>query len=545
LRVSIARRGTRGGKPERRVFRKRTEAYSLVVAPEGIELAAGDQAGIFYGLTTFLQLARDAKPIPCCRINDFPSLPIRGVHFDLKGAFPTVAYLEEAIRELAFYKINTILMEYEDKVLFERHPAVSHPAALAKEEWRKITRLADEHCIKIIPLQQSLGHVEYILRHKRYAGLAEHGHIQQLCPSDPGSGKLVADLIDEILDIHPDCRLFHIGGDEAYHLGACPRCARKNREDLYLEWIATVASILREKEKTPVIWDDMLRHMRPEKRARLKGDVTLMYWQYGPSARSSDEGFFEKSREYAHEGWPVVAAAGAKGVNGYFSNLGLFDQNILNIRQWTHDAVRFGFQGAVSTAWSRWSSLLPPCEVFETAWYPLIASAESFWTGTSGADAAFDRRFSESFLGKDCPEVVAAIRALNSMPPRLGHPPSVQEAAEETIAACIKKAGLNRRYLQTLILFSKVDRHLWNKNRLLGEFSAIQPSLARGKSLGEDFIAPCKKWARDIRNEARLLALEMRKLLKNQIVAPDIEELIETRLAYGTELMQQIEEHFP
>jgi hypothetical protein len=63
--------------------------------------------------------------------------------------------------------------------------------------------------------------------------------------------------------------------------------------------------------------------------------------------------------------------------------------------------------------------------------------------------------------------------------------------------------------------------------------------------LGEDFIAPRKKWARDIRNEARLLALEMRKLLKNQIVAPDIEELIETRLAYGTELMQQIEEHFP
>ena len=58
------------------------EGYRLEVSPSNVVVASSDAAGAFYARQTLVQLAeaRDGKTVyPCCRINDRPAYPWRGV----------------------------------------------------------------------------------------------------------------------------------------------------------------------------------------------------------------------------------------------------------------------------------------------------------------------------------------------------------------------------------------------------------------------------------------------------------------------------------
>jgi len=69
--------------------------------------------------------------------------------------------------------------------------------------------------IDVIPLQQSFGHVEYILRHPRYKELREdQKDYSQVCPlKESLNRELFKDLFTEMAAAHPS-KYFHIGGDE-------------------------------------------------------------------------------------------------------------------------------------------------------------------------------------------------------------------------------------------------------------------------------------------------------------------------------------------
>jgi N-acetyl-beta-hexosaminidase len=62
------------------------QGYSLVASSEGITLQANDEAGLFYGVQTILQLVQDAhNPIvKGIEIKDWPDIESRAVHYDTK-----------------------------------------------------------------------------------------------------------------------------------------------------------------------------------------------------------------------------------------------------------------------------------------------------------------------------------------------------------------------------------------------------------------------------------------------------------------------------
>ena len=64
------------------------EGYILTVTQDRAEIMATGEAGLFYGCQTLEQLIEDAvdyhKPVPSCKIIDFPALAYRAVHFDVK-----------------------------------------------------------------------------------------------------------------------------------------------------------------------------------------------------------------------------------------------------------------------------------------------------------------------------------------------------------------------------------------------------------------------------------------------------------------------------
>jgi hypothetical protein len=181
-------------------------------------------------------------------------------------------------------KLNTLLFEFGPRFPFERHATIRSSSALTDSELRQILDLAQSHGIQCIPLQQSLGHLNYLLRHDEYSHIREEEDQKaQMCPTNENSFRIFTELAEEILAYFPDSRFLHIGADETRHLGVCPRCRETEKKtskgSLYVNYINKVCDWLMERNIRPILWDDILcRH--PHIISELHQDACIMYWDY-------------------------------------------------------------------------------------------------------------------------------------------------------------------------------------------------------------------------------------------------------------------------
>lgn len=273
---------------------KKQESYILDIS-DNIIIQGADPAGVFYGVATLIQMLEDGIKIQRCRIEDSPAMTIRAEHWDLKGLMPKFHYLKERILELSKYKINTLLVEYEDKFKFEKHPLIVSPIALSKKQVADLVKTAEDNFIQIIPLVQSLGHAEYVLKHKKYSYVAESkDKCQQYCASNPESLRLFKDFIEEIVPLHPS-KYIHVGADETRQLGECPKCStivkKLGKLGLYFQRIKEVCDYIVSIGKIPMIWDDMLgRNFEKDLLKKLPKETVIVPWLY--SIRDEKETLF-------------------------------------------------------------------------------------------------------------------------------------------------------------------------------------------------------------------------------------------------------------
>jgi len=99
------------------------EAYQLKLNPEeGITIAGGDKAGVFYGIQTLLSLLPVeawANPVPELElpsvvIVDQPAFAYRGFHLDIARNFIEPADIKKLIRIMAYYKLNKLHLHMTD-----------------------------------------------------------------------------------------------------------------------------------------------------------------------------------------------------------------------------------------------------------------------------------------------------------------------------------------------------------------------------------------------------------------------------------------------
>jgi hypothetical protein len=405
--------GTVAGGPPISKRRLRNSGYELRVTPEVAEVLAGGLAGLFYGVMTLRQLSAGRRSIPCASVRDWPELALRGIHYDLKGVMPRFDSLMNSLVELSHFKLNCVLLEYEDKFPWSRESGLASPLALSDRQLHRFLEAARARHIRVIPLVQTLGHAEMALQHRKYARLREvPDNFYQYCPTRPGSLTLVRRLIDEVAAFHPDEPLFHVGADEAWLLGSCPRCKRAvaevGKNGLYLKHMEPVWRHVLSLGKRPVMWDDMLRHFSDRELRRVPRDVALMYWlyhRYEPNVRR----YFPELPRYKERGFTVIGASAAKGADGRFANLPHCERRLQNVFSWAHVARRYRLPGVVSTAWSRYTYLLAPCEPFETIWLSLAGSAEAYWTGRPSTPADLVRNFLRLDGGAEDAELAALL----------------------------------------------------------------------------------------------------------------------------------------
>ena len=101
---------------------------------------------------------------------------------------------------LASYKVNSILLELEDKYDFHSAPGIGVPGAYTHEQLKVFSAYAKARHIQIVPKLQSIAHVDYILKHERYRHLREEGHVFQYCAVNREAQKLWESMCEELMD---------------------------------------------------------------------------------------------------------------------------------------------------------------------------------------------------------------------------------------------------------------------------------------------------------------------------------------------------------
>ena len=89
------------------------EGYRLTVTGEGIEIAGGTPAGVFYGVQTLRKsIPANAQgmqvELPAVTINDAPRFAYRGLHFDVSRHFFTTDSVKRFIDMLALHNMNIL-----------------------------------------------------------------------------------------------------------------------------------------------------------------------------------------------------------------------------------------------------------------------------------------------------------------------------------------------------------------------------------------------------------------------------------------------------
>ena len=241
------------------------EGYVLRVADGRVDIRAKGLAGLFYGLQTLNQLLEDSQDqdlaIPACTITDYPRVAVRAVHLDLKHHLDAGWYYYHIIDVLSGIKVNTVILEFEDKLRYRRAPAVGAPQAISIEEFAALSKYAHDRFIEISPLVQGLGHASYILKHEEYKELRDDpGSDWAFDPLNPNTYTLQYALYEDAMDATPFGKYLHIGGDEVGALGKSALSEKSGMSPMQLQmyWLKKVTDFALQHHRTPIFWDDMV-----------------------------------------------------------------------------------------------------------------------------------------------------------------------------------------------------------------------------------------------------------------------------------------------
>lgn len=167
----------------------------------------------------------------------------RIVHLDLKGAPPKLAYLKEFIPFVKKSGATGLLIEYEDFFPYSNDlESITNQNHYTNGELSQILQLLKEAKLSVIPLVQTYGHLEFVLKLKQFASLREADqHFQVITPCNNDTyDKVIFRMLDQIIESHPDdMQYIHIGCDEVYHINVNPTCKSlthlKTEQDFFIQ----------------------------------------------------------------------------------------------------------------------------------------------------------------------------------------------------------------------------------------------------------------------------------------------------------------------
>lgn len=276
--------------------------------------------------------------------------PVRGFHLDLRIQAMPMPALRNFVLQLSKSGINTLVMEWEGTYPFKDEPLIPNRYAYTREEVTSFIAYCNSLHIDVIPLQQSFGHVEYILRNPKYKDLREdQKDYSQVNPlKEAETKKLFTTLYKDLISTHHS-QYIHIGGDETYLLGHSEESKKKIKAvgigRLYGDYIKMLCETVVSLGKTPVLWADIALKY-PEALKGLPKETIFIDWNYG-----WDINMFGDHQKLMQSGFEIW---GSPSIRSHPDNFFLtqWAKHFKNIHDFVPLAEKFGYKGMIMTSWS-------------------------------------------------------------------------------------------------------------------------------------------------------------------------------------------------
>jgi hexosaminidase len=281
-----------------------SEAYEIRISEEEVKITSSGEAGLFYGVQTFLQLlpreiahasAQSVDwAVPAGTIKDKPTFGYRGSMLDVARHFMPVEDVKYYIDQMAVYKLNYLHLHLTDdqgwRIEIKSWPKLTEIGGstevgggeggyYTQEEYKEIVAYAAEQFITIVPEVDMPGHTNAVLA--SYGELnpgvnLPDGDLTTVTKAPleyemqlkvPQASELytgievgwstfntdfeltyafVDSVVREISEITPG-PYFHIGGDESH----------VTEKDDYVYFVERVQDIVSKYGKTSIGWDEV------------------------------------------------------------------------------------------------------------------------------------------------------------------------------------------------------------------------------------------------------------------------------------------------
>ena len=402
--------------------KKAEQAYEMIVSAKQVTIKAKGEAGLFYGVQTLLQTIKNNNGeaiIKGLKITDWPDIPERACHYDTKHHQDKREYVESFIRDLARYKINMLVWEWEDKFEYPSHPEIGAPGAFTMKEMQELTRYAQNYHVQIVPLVQGLGHVSYILKWPQFSHLREFAASNwEFCPLKEGSYKLLNDLWMDAIEATPGSEYIHIGTDESYELGKGIDCGCNARmkeigkDGMMTEFISRCAEPLIKQGRTVMAWSakyqpnaeqnppagmvsDILSKDIDKSKAAKKAGYEVFVYDPNPGIEPLFLPYFYRLRPIGN----------SEGIYTSEEEIETCLQNSYNVL--SHAATSGVFDGMINTSWD-------DAGLHNQEWMmSFVNSAEYSWSGNNPSLEEFSDKFFLNYYGNDSKDMKELYTILN------------------------------------------------------------------------------------------------------------------------------------
>jgi len=399
-----------------RIYRDKTiknsEGHQIKIHTKGIKIFAATDAGAYYAIQTLKDLAAIyGNRLPACLIEDEPDFKRRGVYLDCsRGKVPKLETLKGLVDRLAHWKINELQLYVENVFTFRKHPDIGKGySPFTPNEILELQDYCRMHHVRLAGSLASFGHLEKILALPKYCHLGEmrgfrgFGGGTTLCPTEPGSIKLISELYSEFVPLFV-AEDFNVCCDETLELGkgrSKKRADRIGTGRIYLEFLLKIYRLCQKHGKRMNAWADIVLKY-PELLSKLPHDIVLLNWEYEQNGAN-----IERTKEIAQAGIDFMVCPGTSSWLTHGSRL---PNSMGNVKNFAQQGRKFHAEGLLNTDWGDNGHR----NFLGVSLHSFAHGAACAWNGKAVDNQKFTENFCFHFFGEHTGRLANAIRLLGS-----------------------------------------------------------------------------------------------------------------------------------
>ncbi|MFV0467388.1 MAG: beta-N-acetylhexosaminidase [Dysgonomonas sp.] len=331
---------------------KKNEGYKLIVDKKKITIIGHDNAGVFYGVQSLLQLfyaSRESKVIESQVISDSPAFSWRAFMLDEARHFQGEKEVYRLLDEMAALKMNKIHWHLTDnegwRIEIKKYPKLTEIGSIRKDtqmgdrksektkgsphsgfytqaDIKRILQYAKKRHIRIIPEIEMPGHASAAIASYPFLGSSDEkievpikfgAHLAVFNVADQRVIHFLQDVLDEVFTLF-QTDIIHIGGDEVRYNQwkvnkAINEWKDKNQlasyKDFQVYFTNQMSKYIQSKGKRMMGWNEILGQGSEHKdndvssgnsNQRLADNVIVHFWQ----------GNQQKAIQAAKDGYDIV-----------------------------------------------------------------------------------------------------------------------------------------------------------------------------------------------------------------------------------------------